>query len=795
MIVLRLLFIVLCFWSSSQFAEDRQEVVTLSKKAAAQKNDILFSFEKKPLIDILTELSAKKGVNLILPQNPSDLELLKSQTIIHHPQGRTFIPISEAWDLVHTFLELSGFGISPKKKNLYVVEKIGRAQEPGLDRSILPIYVNVDPDHLPHSQEHIRYIYTDLDNLLVPDEKDKDTNPIARILRDMLSPGAPVVFEPKTNSFIITDKSDTVSSVIRVIKELDHSGFREKLEIIALNNVPAQDIVKIFDSLRAAAGDNSAPILRGDARTESLSYFSEDTKIVADPRQNTLLIMGREAAVERISEFIRDHMDSPPESGTSILHSYDLQYLDAAQFAKILTQVVSPLPPTGGQATAGESSGPERYFQGVVIAAEEIKVVDIKSTTEEITLEARGGYLPTGIGQQQTFTGGNRLVIAALQDDWLRLRDLIESLDKPQPYVILEVMIVDVRATKQKIIAGSVRNKTVTSTPTNGFEALSTNISDVNSALGNKPTKLADDLLKVLTVPNSSNPSLTSLLEPGSLIVSFNDTATPGIFGLLQILDKTLNSKILSHPYLVTTNNQKATLASQDLRRRRGDAVPGAAGVITVEIVDLPATLQVQMIPRLSSLKALSLQVAVDINEFIDANSDTRITRRVNANANMESGQVLVIGGLTRTDQIDSNGGTPILSSLPLIGSFFSRKSKAVTKNNLAIFVSPTIVQPRLREGLNRYTNDKIRKARRDVDNSAIFGDTIDPITKIFFQASEPTDKVLHTYLENVNNAPAVDVIRTKKERTRLAKKSVKNLPKAPLVASQVAGPVSELPL
>lgn len=796
----RALYLILfgALLSSSSYTKDpidgslKEEPFDFLQKKEPQKGYVSFSFDKKNLVDIVNELAQKKEATIILPQNAADLEMLKTQMITYRPQGRTEIPLEEAWRLLTTFLELSGFGISPKKPHMYAIERVGKPQEPGIIRSVLPIYANIKPDLLPDSQEYIRYIYY-MRNLRVPDEKEKDTNPIARILKDMLTPNAPVVFEQKTNAIIITDKANTIASVMHIIEELDHSGYREAIEVVHLNNVPAQEVVKILESLRAAAGgDGSSASIRHDSRVESLSSFAEHVVLVADQRQNNIIIMGRQSALESIIDFIHK-IDTPQESGESVLHSYDLQYLDATQFAKILNQVVAPLAPTGTQSTTGQPAGPQRYFQGVIVAAEEVKEVDIKTTTEEITLEARGGYLPTGLGSQKIFTGGNRLIIAALRDDWIRLKDLIQSVDKPQPYVILEVVIADIRGTRQKIVAGTIRNKTATNLPTNGFQFLSSNISDVNSVLGAAPAQLDDDLLRVITGANNANPSLTSLLAPGSLIISINDPATPGIFSLLQVLDSVLNSKVLAHPYLITTNNQKATLTDQELRRRVGSAIPGAAGVTTVEIIDLPATLQIQMIPRLSSLERLSLQVAVDINNFVDAASDTRLTRRVNTNANLESGQVLVIGGLTNTTQNDIVTGTPLLSQIPLIGSFFSSKNRTTTKNNIAIFICPTIVHPKLRGGLDVYTADKIRKARRDIDDFALYGYSKDPITRLFFNSAHPSDQAMANYLSQVSNPPDADYIKRSKERRREALRKSKK-PQPALVENKGPSLVAELP-
>ncbi len=558
-----------------------------------------------------------------------------------------------------------------------------------------------------------------------------------------------------------------------IIAELDKSGFRETIDIIDLHFVPAVEVVRVFDMLRKAAGDAALPaqpFIRTDPRTESLGYFASDTKIIADNRQNRLIIMGRESAVERISDFVSEYMDTAPETGKSILHYYDLQYLDAESFAVVLSNIVTSPEPTGPQARAAAPIGPERYFQGVVVMAEKVEAKEARGTTQEITLEAKGNYLPTGLDKQTTMVGGNRLIVAAIQEDWARLSEFIQSVDKPQRQVILEVLIVDIISAKSRIVAGATRSTADCNSP-NGAQFLSYNLaptlSGVNNVLGANPTSLNEDLLGVLVGNRDNTTPITSLLARGSLIISINDPRTPGTASLLQVLDSVVESKVMSHPYLVTTNNQLATISSQDLRRERGDAVPGAAGVVTIEIIDLSATLQVQMVPRISSPNRLSLQIAVDINEFVNANSTTRTTRRVNTNANMGSGQVLVIGGLTRVDQADQMLGTPFLSRIPLVNIFFSNRTKVVARTNLAILISPTIIEPKLRGGVDVFTADKIRKSRRDIDDAVIFGDRRDPITRFFFNSGQESERLMRDYLSEVKNPPDAELIQTKKERLR----------------------------
>ncbi len=91
------------------------------------------------------------------------------------------------------------------------------------------------------------------------------------------------------------------------------------IEVIQLHSqLPARDIVKVFDSLKKAAGEvgQTSPFIRSNARAETLSYFAADTKIIADNSLNTLIIMGRESAVEHIRKFVQFYMEYPPEEGS-----------------------------------------------------------------------------------------------------------------------------------------------------------------------------------------------------------------------------------------------------------------------------------------------------------------------------------------------------------------------------------------------------------------------------------------------------------------------------------------------
>ncbi|MCH7623848.1 MAG: hypothetical protein IIB46_07170, partial [Nitrospinae bacterium] len=54
--------------------------------------------------------------------------------------------------------------------------------------------------------------------------------------------------------------------------------------------------------------------------------------------------------------------------------------------------------------------------------------------------------------------------------------------------------------------------------------------------------------------------------------------------------------------------------------------------------------------------------------------------------------QVLVMGGLMRTDTTISNEGIPILKDIPWIGKLFGTETEKSTKTELMIFITPHII-------------------------------------------------------------------------------------------------------
>ena len=240
--------------------------------------------------------------------------------------------------------------------------------------------------------------------------------------------------------------------------------------------------------------------------------------------------------------------------------------------------------------------------------------------------------------------------------------------------------------------------------------------------------------------------------DAGSMLISLNDGCKDGIWSILKILDKWIEKKIISHPFLVTKNNTKASESLRTIRRAAGGEKANS-GVSTTLQEDFEAKLAIEVTPQISSLDRLNLQIRVDIEDFIETTTFNRTIRSVETNANMSSGQVLVLGGLTKVSDGESETRWPILSRIPIIGNLFKGSIKTKVKNNLVIFIHPTIVDPKLRAGINKYTDDKIENEYNLIETGNLFTKIKDPVTRFFFRSSsiEEGEDMLNEYLKATN--------------------------------------------
>jgi type IV pilus assembly protein PilQ len=277
----------------------------------------------------------------------------------------------------------------------------------------------------------------------------------------------------------------------------------------------------------------------------------------------------------------------------------------------------------------------------------------------------------------------NSLIVNALPRDMNSILAVLEKLDKPTPQVLIEAYIVEAN----KEIARELGVQWGGAVKLGNNSAYLTGRD--NSALGQSiRTRIDPTTGNVVDLPASDilGASATSFgfiyQEVGKMLLAAQLTA-------LQDEGKLT---ILSSPSITTLDNQTAMIES-------GRDVPFQTvedGEVSIEYKK--AVLSLNVTPHVIDNETLKLAVKVNKDEVDFSRTvlgnPTIITKKAETNVIQVDGQTLVIGGLNKEQYIDDRSGTPGLLDVPILGWLFKKEGKSSAKEDLLIFITPTILRP-----------------------------------------------------------------------------------------------------
>ncbi len=699
---------------------------------------ISLNYVDKDIISIVHELAALKKVNIISPQNEPKL----STKITFKHEGR--VTLNEGWNYIEIILNKLGFSFVPQA-NAYTIVANQR-----VNQEALPLYV-MSLRALPDSEDNIRFLYFFKNISLTSDTAQSN---LRTILGDLLSPDMQnsYILDGATNSLLLSSKASTIKGIMHIINELDETGFRESLAVIELQKSNAAAVATILNQL--IPGRDDAGLRFGPVPTQKPKfgyYFSENTKIISIDRLNAVVVLGSTEAIEHVRDFIVKYLDKDLGTGSSTVHVKSLQYLKASDTATMLQNLVKAQ--LGTAQSAAQQELRDTLSRAIIVAEKEERAQAMTPAQQPTDVGSQDQTQQSGLSSQGALIGGNNLIVAAQHEDWIILDELIDQLDIPQLQVALEVLVVDVTITDEQKIGAQTRNFAIKANEFNWqaanlvFPWLNTippgsAVPGVNStSVVNMSRGLAADLLEMLKDANGNLFNIATLATAGNTVISFNNGN--GIFSVLELLDSYRNATILSQPFVVTKNHQQATISIADTRLVRGSVQQqSTGGPIVLPRDTITADLSVTLKPRISKANTINLEITVQANDFVapaDFANNTITNRAIVTNAHIGNGEVLVLGGLTKAKIDNSIFGTPLIESIPLVGYFFKQRKRIEEKNTLMVFIAPTIIQPRLGGGVDKYTHDKLcyikeqeRAAEKAIDG-VNFENLKDPITRVYF--------------------------------------------------------------
>ena len=667
-----------------------------------------FYFENTDLTQVLKQIEVLFNVAFItddvIEPLPKDAKSLKGNKVSF--KTNELFTRKQAWNLFTTFLDLSGFALIAKdqpdwngKAPAYQEDKkfFRVIALPKAVRSPAPTYIGSDPKSLPNNDQVIRYVYfvqnADINNLKPVVDSLKSAQMTSLLLRE-------------SKAILLIDKAYNIKSLMRIVAELDKVTMPQAMSVIKLHNAEAQDVKKLYDSL--IKDEEPGPPVRLPRKLPASTYFPEGTKIIAEPRTNSLILLGPQDAITKIENFIRQYVDVELTQTHSPLYIYDVLYADAQNLAQIMNEVTK----FGAQTTAGKVGG------------------------------VRGGdeYL-----KKITFTAEpatNQIIIKGDYEDYLKALEILKELDEPQPQIAIEVMVLSVDINKIKALGTQLRSKLPKGIEglvgkqvkfqTSGFNGrgIVTKPPEGSSSSDCDGQPGASRLLGNLI-------TLATGLQAGNTVIQLGKDLC-GVWGIFRALDSLTNAQILANPFLIASNNTKAKVSVGETRRVVTSLIQ--ADTSQQAFGDQAANLLVDITPQINSDGMIVMDLDIQLINFVEGSTPentARTKRQVKTSTVLADEQILALGGLVQNRTQSNSSQLPVLGDVPVLGWLFKNKQNTETKGNLLILISPRILPPGSDVIQNQFTNEHLDKYHESVAQLTKKSELLDPVHRLFFQPHE----------------------------------------------------------
>ena len=415
---------------------------------------------------------------------------------------------------------------------------------------------------------------------------------------------------------------------------------------------------------------------------------SSPTKIAPDGGTKVLLagstlsVVATEGQHQRIRQLL-DQTSHPageaPE--TAVLKAYSVQNRDAAEIQATLLRLLSiggsggnagqlsglELPkPHASSSEAISQEGVSRVGNAIPPSPESPSPAPSTRPAHAAVLAAASSQAPAQITVD---TGTNSLLIAATPDLHRRLADLIQQLDKRQPQVLLEVMLVSVADSDSFSYAVEAALRT---TIGGSEQQIGSDLGIGTGALGNRQLAIGTGLN-------------AAIFNPGAFSV------------FLRALSQTNKAKVLSLPQVLALDNKQALLRS--VQQQPFTSVNASNTVATTSFggfAEAGTTLEIT--PHIAPADYLNLEYRLEVSSFTGNASAASVPppRRldtISSSITVPDGYTVIVGGLSGSASSKAVNKIPGLGDIPILGILGRSESISANSSTFYVFVRPTILR------------------------------------------------------------------------------------------------------
>jgi general secretion pathway protein D len=484
------------------------------------------------------------------------------------------------------------------------------------------------------------------------------------LLGPLLSQGAPIAFD-KSSRILITDALVNLQRVERFLQIIDKpSALKSEMLFFELQNIRAEEVLRRLNEF-----------VEGPLRRQ----LQGNTTFSADERTNQIIAFTHPSNVGLLQQLVaRLDINVAPNTATKV---FSIRYADATEVVTIIEQVV-----TGQREAQEQGSGTTTTNNRRTPRPQPQQPTTATRTGNE---NLQFSSFLTIVPDERA----NTIVASGTHSDLEYLGQLISEIDSLLAQVRIEVVITEVR---------------LEDTDLSGLDSFGFTYNPASAASGFNVTTDSDVTSQWNGSGNFYGVPIRSTWGPNGFGIDF----------VLETAKTKSNVTVLSAPTIVTTHNKEATVAVGEERPVITGVVTqnntGTTGLTTSEQVQFKdIKLELKVTPLIGSDGVVQMEIEQQIQSVvgevtINSNSQPIVgTRTATSFVSVNDGDLIVLGGLQSLDKSDSENRMAILGSIPVLGDLFKSNNRRTTRNELLIFIRPTIL---------RTTGDANRDAQRQIN-------------------------------------------------------------------------------
>lgn len=454
---------------------------------------------------------------------------------------------------------------------------------------------------------------------------------LVKILRPLIPQYGHIAAVAQPNVVIVSDHADNIIRLSRLIRQIDVSDNNEVV-VVQLKEAWVGNMVAMLEKVAPEQIGRNA---KGP----------QSIQIIANERNNSMVVRGKPRPIAEVMKLVE--MLDQPATTTGSTQVIFLDHADATSVAEILNDIV-------GSSGGGDDDGSE----------------------------------PSTIRADESI---NAIVARADPGTMAEVLDIIDKLDVRRTQVLIEAAIVEVTVDNREALgvelaAADARGETLPLISTGTGAGLGSLLANI---LGE------EDTIDIIS-------ALAGITEP-TIAAAKIDLDAISFGALITAVATVTDANLLSTPSITTLDNQEAKISvGRTVPFRTGSFTTNTDGAsnpfTTIQREDVG--LELVVTPHVHDGESVRLEVSQSVEDVIPSEiGDSGFSDVVTSKREIETtilandGQTVVLGGLIKDNVTDSTRKVPLLGDVPLLGRLFRRDSQTIEKQNLLVFLRPTVIR------------------------------------------------------------------------------------------------------